>query len=236
MSEPEAPVTGLLVLVVGPSGAGKDTLIAGARATLAGDARFCFVRRVVTRPEGCHERHDTLDEAAFAMAQAQGAFVFSWRAHGLDYGVPASIAGELRAGRTVIVNTSRKVIAEARGKFAHVLVLQVTAPARLLAERIASRGTRGVVRVTKRSGAGRRRSLRHRDRQRRYPRNSDRPDGRPARGERPLSDQSIASRDPQMTPPAVKPPSTAMTCPVTKLDRVSSSRWQIVPAISSGVE
>ena len=131
---------GTLVLVVGPSGAGKDTLIAGARSVLKDEPRFVFARRVVTRPEGEFEQHDTLDEVTFAEAERQGAFALHWRAHGLDYGVPASIADDIRAGRTVIVNTSRKIAGRARTIFAHVHVLLVTAPPEVLNARIAARG------------------------------------------------------------------------------------------------
>ena len=58
-------MTGLLVLVVGPSGSGKDTLMAGAAQALAGDARFRFVRRVVTRP-ATEEDHEVIDAEGFA--------------------------------------------------------------------------------------------------------------------------------------------------------------------------
>ena len=80
---------GGFVLVVGPSGAGKDTVIAGARAALEGEPRLLFPRRVVTRLASEWEAHDSLDEAGFRRAEAAGAFAQSWRAHGLCYGITA---------------------------------------------------------------------------------------------------------------------------------------------------
>ena len=59
---------GGFVLVVGPSGAGKDTLLGLARRELAGDPRFLFARRVVTRESSTAEEHDCLSPAAFAAA------------------------------------------------------------------------------------------------------------------------------------------------------------------------
>ncbi|WP_208978408.1 hypothetical protein [Pseudovibrio denitrificans] len=41
---------GALVMVVGPSGAGKDTLIYGYKDRCEGDANIMFARRLITRP------------------------------------------------------------------------------------------------------------------------------------------------------------------------------------------
>src|SRR5690606_21385065 len=93
----------VLALIVGPSGAGKDTLINKAQAALADDPRFVFVRRVVTRKAVVVlEDHHSLDEAAFTVALMRGDFVLSWDAHGLRYGIPASIEADLQAGRVVV--------------------------------------------------------------------------------------------------------------------------------------
>ncbi|HET6184622.1 MAG TPA: phosphonate metabolism protein/1,5-bisphosphokinase (PRPP-forming) PhnN [Acetobacteraceae bacterium] len=127
---------GTLVLVVGPSGAGKDTLLAHARRALAGDARFRFVRRVITRPaEAGGEEHDAVNAAEFARRR----FALSWQAHGLSYGVPEDVADDLRAGRVVVANVSRAVVAEAALRFP-VRLIEVTAPASVLAARLAARG------------------------------------------------------------------------------------------------
>ena len=56
---------GRLVLVVGPSGAGKDTLIAAVRQRLAADEAFLFPRRIVTRPSSAAEDNVEADEATF---------------------------------------------------------------------------------------------------------------------------------------------------------------------------
>jgi len=132
---------GALVLVVGPSGAGKDTLIGFGRDHLADDPRFHFVRRVVTRQaDATLEDHDSLDEAGFARAAEAGDFALHWRAHGLAYGIPAAVDGVIAAGGVVIANTSRGVVAPARRRYRRVVVVEVTAPPAVLAARLAGRG------------------------------------------------------------------------------------------------
>lgn len=130
---------GTLFLIVGPSGAGKDMLIRAARERL--DESFEFPRRTITRssdPEG--EDHEAVDVASFDARERRGGFVLSWRAHGLAYGIPATIVADLERGKHVVVNVSRGVVEAARARFAPVDVILVTAPPDVLRARLVARG------------------------------------------------------------------------------------------------
>ncbi len=127
------------MLLVGPSGAGKDTLLRLAREALADEPRLRVARRVVTRPDSAAEAHDTVDEAGFLAALADGAFCLHWQAHGLRYGIPARYADAARNGALVVANVSRGVVAAARAALPGVTAVEVTAPPALLAARLAQR-------------------------------------------------------------------------------------------------
>lgn len=133
-------MSGCFVAVVGPSGAGKDSIIGAARDSLAGDERFRFVRRVITRAEGGNEPHDTMDPATFLQAAENNAFALHWAAHGLHYGIPVSALHDSLDGRVVVANLSRSAVAEGRRLFPRFLVASVTAPREVLARRLAGRG------------------------------------------------------------------------------------------------
>jgi ribose 1,5-bisphosphokinase len=123
----------MLVLVVGPSGAGKDTLLDAAKQALADNGRFHFVRRVVTRPQDAGgEAHEPATEVEFA----QRDFALQWEAHGLRYGIPADAITD---GIVTVANVSRTIIFEAATRFP-VRVIEVTASQDIRTARLTSRG------------------------------------------------------------------------------------------------
>jgi ribose 1,5-bisphosphokinase len=130
---------GRLVLVVGPSGAGKDTLLSLAKAACAEDRNIVFPRRVITREASASEQNEEVSLDAFRQALSRGEYAVHWEAHGHCYALRRGIDDELRAGRTVIANVSRTVIGAMRRTYADVVVVSITAPPQVLAERLAMR-------------------------------------------------------------------------------------------------
>lgn len=137
--QPAAIGPGRLVLVVGPSGAGKDTLIGLARAGCADDGNIVFPRRVVTREASRFEDNEQVSLDAFQLSRSQGDFAVHWEAHGHCYALSRAINDDIRAGRTVVANVSRTVVETMRRAYADVVVIAVTAPPEILAGRLAAR-------------------------------------------------------------------------------------------------
>ena len=131
---------GTLVLVVGPSGAGKDTLISMAAHACRNDPAFVFPRRIVTRPSSDTEDHDSLTLAGFDDALARGHFAFWWDAHGHRYGIPKSIEHDIKGGRTAICNVSRAVVAQLNERYERIVTVLVTAAEAILKARLEARG------------------------------------------------------------------------------------------------
>lgn len=133
--------SGILFAVVGASGVGKDSVIGFARAQLEADARFLFVRRIISRPaDSVGEDHAAVSPTEFADLHAQGAFCVSWQAHGLDYGLPTALATHVGQGGHGVANFSRRAIEEAHEVFSRLQVVEVTARPDVIAHRLAARG------------------------------------------------------------------------------------------------
>jgi ribose 1,5-bisphosphokinase len=131
---------GRLIYVVGPSGAGKDSLLEWMRARLAADSGVRLARRTITRPaDAGGEDHIAATDAQFDEALARGEFALHWRANGHRYGVGREIEQWLAAGQSVVVNGSREYLTVAKIKFPQLEAVHVVAPVELLQDRLARR-------------------------------------------------------------------------------------------------
>lgn len=139
LSDEAACAKGRLVLVVGPSGAGKDTILRSARLALAGEPRYEFPRRWVTRQPDGHEDSLQITPEYFRDGRARGLFALSWEAHGNGYAVDRQIEALLEQDRTVVCNVSRTVVEEARRRYPNVLIIEITAHPEVLVERLRHR-------------------------------------------------------------------------------------------------
>lgn len=131
---------GKLVFVVGGSGVGKDSLLIGAQNELEGDARFHFPKRLITRQAVAElEDHDTITFDDYTRLVIEGEAALNWQAHGLGYIIPKAIDEKLRAGKIVVCNVSRSIIAQA-AQIYPVHIAEIVADLDLRAKRLANRG------------------------------------------------------------------------------------------------
>ena len=136
---------GSLILVVGPSGSGKDALLRGAQQALAVDSRFVFPKRIISREADTSESHIPVTDDEYSRMLNNNQFALHWQAHGLSYGIPVAINSLIQSDRAVVVNASRTIIAEARTRYLRPGLIAVDCRSALRAERIAKRGREGAV-------------------------------------------------------------------------------------------
>ncbi|MEM9270404.1 MAG: phosphonate metabolism protein/1,5-bisphosphokinase (PRPP-forming) PhnN [Pseudomonadota bacterium] len=131
-------MTGRAIACVGPSGAGKDTVMDAVRQARP---EITLARRVITRPEALGgEDFEGVSEAEFDRRREAGAFALHWQAHGLSYGIPRALVARIEAGETMFINLSRAVLAEAHQVLPGLIVLEITARPEVRAARLAARG------------------------------------------------------------------------------------------------
>ncbi|CUU35790.1 guanylate kinase [Armatimonadetes bacterium DC] len=124
------PTRGLLIVLSGPAGVGKDTLIEQWQLVAPN------VRRLITyttRPQTRMERHGLdyyfVTEEEFQQMIAQGAFLEYANVHGNWYGTPLHKMEELRnAGRDVVLRIDVQGAMQVREKFPEAVLIFVAPP------------------------------------------------------------------------------------------------------------
>ncbi|UVA80081.1 phosphonate metabolism protein/1,5-bisphosphokinase (PRPP-forming) PhnN [Pandoraea commovens] len=134
-----------LFYVMGPSGAGKDSLLAYARAKLdhasSPHSLVCFAHRYITRAPSEGENHIALSHAEFSARHSLGCFALDWESHDYRYGIGVEIDAWMHAGANVVVNGSRAFLAQVVARYAerlHLVEIRVDPDVR--AQRLAKRG------------------------------------------------------------------------------------------------
>ncbi len=134
-------MTSPLVYVMGPSGAGKDSVLDRARAMLSVEAPIVFAHRYITRPADVGgENHVALSRPEFALRRAHGLFAFHWHAHGNDYCIGREIDAWRAGGLTVVVSGSRAHYEKVADTDPGLHPVLITAELDKLRARLAARG------------------------------------------------------------------------------------------------
>ena len=140
--------TGRLIAVVGPSGVGKDSVMAGLQSVMP---NLHLVRRVITRaPNLGGEEYKAVSVSQFEAMAKEGAFAVYWRAHGLHYGIPITVKYQLGNGTDCLVNFSRKALGQAAEIFPRLSVLNIAAKPETIADRLATRARETEGEISKR--------------------------------------------------------------------------------------
>ena len=129
-----------VILVVGPSGSGKDTLLRHARSILESQDSILFSRRYITRPPDSNEDNYYVDQYGFEQLQSCGFFLATWEAHNNLYGIPHHIFTTSEASRTVICSISRTAVEKFEEVFPDSTTIHITTDNEILKQRLSRRG------------------------------------------------------------------------------------------------
>jgi ribose 1,5-bisphosphokinase len=142
-------MTGKWIFICGPSGVGKDSLIAWSKQALAGQPNIVFARRLVTRVAQPDSDDDAVNEADFLSLRKSGGLRWHWQAHGFYYGISQHYASHVSSGATVVINGSRSHV-DALPASPDIERVEITASPDKIAARLAQRGRESQEAVTHR--------------------------------------------------------------------------------------
>jgi len=139
MESPQKTFEGYLILVVGNSGSGKDTII--KEVILKNPhLKLKAPKRYVTRTPSVDEENIFLTDEEFRQKSKQHEFAIEWEIYGLKYAVPIEINDWLKNGYFVIINVSRNVVDQTKKKYQNCRVIFIDVPFEIILKRLVERG------------------------------------------------------------------------------------------------
>lgn len=132
---------GRLVYFMGPSGAGKDSLLDALRQHWPAHPALHWARRTINRMAAAGgEAHDSVSTEEFTRLRDSGALALHWEANGLAYGVQHTELQPLAQGHWVLVNGSRAYWTTALARYPGMVAVHITAHPDVLRSRLLARG------------------------------------------------------------------------------------------------
>jgi ribose 1,5-bisphosphokinase len=140
-----------LYYVIGPSGAGKDSLLNYARQHIVSNTAVAFAHRYITRPaDAGGENHISLSQEEFNCRAQMGCFAMQWYSHNNWYGIGIEINQWLEIGLKVVVNGSRAYLADALQKYPRLTPVIISASPEILRQRLLARGRESIEAIEQR--------------------------------------------------------------------------------------
>lgn len=133
-----------IILIVGASGVGKDSLIREAKKELK--EGFNFVKRYITREPDTNEQNYFVENSAFKLLKESNYFISSWEAHGNFYGVSKDSIKD----KVNVLSISRSKIADFEKNFDEVYTINITLDKEELKKRLLRRGRESIYNIQKR--------------------------------------------------------------------------------------
>ncbi len=118
-----------IILIVGPSGVGKDTLIKETKKYLS---EVNFVNRYITRKPDLNESNYYLDSYAFELLKHNSFFISTWQAHNYYYGIAKN---SIESGLNII-SISRSKIKDFENIYDKVYTININVPKEILKKRL----------------------------------------------------------------------------------------------------
>jgi ribose 1,5-bisphosphokinase len=142
---------GRLVYIIGPSGAGKDSVLDALRGRWQAPPAAHWARRTITRPTSPHgEQHEAVDAPVFNDLLRACALGMHWSANGLRYGVRLEELRPLQDGHWVFVNGSRGYLPELLQAWPQATIVHIGASIPVLHARLVARGRESAQAISER--------------------------------------------------------------------------------------